>query len=56
LLQDSHRDIIPPNAARSEESGTFAAHANGETLCTEGDSLAAEILPQAIEVVCGEKD
>jgi len=36
--------------------GTFAAHADGETLCTEGNSIAAEILPQAIEVVCGGKD
>jgi diacylglycerol kinase (ATP) len=33
--------------------GTIAAHADGETLCTSADSLAVEILPQAIEVIAG---
>jgi diacylglycerol kinase (ATP) len=33
--------------------GTLAAHADGETLCTEGDWLSAEILPAALNVVCG---
>ncbi len=37
-------------------SGTFAAHADGETLCTQGTAIAAEILPRSIEVVCGGKD
>jgi diacylglycerol kinase (ATP) len=36
--------------------GTLTAHADGETLCTQGESLAAEILPQAIEVIYGGKD
>jgi diacylglycerol kinase (ATP) len=35
--------------------GSLAAHADGETLCTEADSLAVEILPQAIEMICGEE-
>jgi YegS/Rv2252/BmrU family lipid kinase len=36
--------------------GSLTAHADGETLCTEGESLAAEMLPQAIEVVYGGQD
>jgi diacylglycerol kinase family enzyme len=36
--------------------GSLTAHADGETLCTEGESLAAEILPQAMEVVFGGKE
>jgi diacylglycerol kinase (ATP) len=35
--------------------GSLAAHADGETLCTEGESLTVEILPQAIEVICDGK-
>jgi len=34
-------------------SGTLAAHADGETICTEADSLAVEILPQAVDVIVG---
>ncbi len=34
-------------------TGTIAAHADGETICTETDSLSAEILPQAIDVIVG---
>jgi diacylglycerol kinase (ATP) len=34
-------------------SGTIAAHADGETLCTEAGSLSAEILPRAIDVIVG---
>jgi YegS/Rv2252/BmrU family lipid kinase len=33
--------------------GRLAAHADGETLCTDGDELAAEILPAALEVIGG---
>jgi diacylglycerol kinase (ATP) len=33
--------------------GNLAAHADGETLCTESDVLTAEIFPSAIEVICG---
>jgi YegS/Rv2252/BmrU family lipid kinase len=36
--------------------GSLTAHADGETICTEGQSLAAEILPRAMEVVCDGKD
>jgi diacylglycerol kinase (ATP) len=36
--------------------GSLTAHADGETICIGGDSLAAEILPRAIDVVCGGKD
>jgi diacylglycerol kinase (ATP) len=34
-------------------TGALAAHADGETLCTEADSLAAEILPRAIDAIVG---
>jgi diacylglycerol kinase (ATP) len=34
-------------------TGTIAAHADGETLCTEADSLAVEILPRAVDVIVG---
>jgi diacylglycerol kinase (ATP) len=33
--------------------GSLAAHADGETLCPEGDVIAAEVIPSAIDVVCG---
>lgn len=33
--------------------GVLPAHADGETLCTEGKRLTMEILPRQIEVVCG---
>lgn len=36
--------------------GSLTAHADGETICTEGDSLTAEIIPQAIEAVSGGGD
>jgi diacylglycerol kinase (ATP) len=35
-------------------TGSIAAHADGETLCTETDTLSAEILPKAIDVIVGE--
>ena len=31
--------------------GTLPAHADGETLCTEGQKLELEIIPSAIEIV-----
>jgi diacylglycerol kinase (ATP) len=33
--------------------GTLAAHADGETLCTAGDSLTVDMLPKALEVIGG---
>jgi diacylglycerol kinase (ATP) len=33
--------------------GSLAAHADGETLCTEGDALAVEIFPAMLDVVGG---
>jgi len=35
--------------------GSLPAHADGETLCEEGESLAFEIVPQQIEVVVDEE-
>lgn len=32
--------------------GVLPAHADGETLCTEGEQLALEILPRQIQVLC----
>jgi len=36
------------------QRGSLPAHADGETLCTEGKSLTMRILPRQIEVVCRE--
>ncbi len=32
--------------------GSLPAHADGETLCTEGQQLKMEILPRQIEIIC----
>ena len=32
--------------------GVLPAHADGETLCTEGQQLAVELLPRQIEIIC----
>ncbi|MDH7484780.1 MAG: diacylglycerol kinase family lipid kinase [Anaerolineae bacterium] len=32
--------------------GVLPAHADGETLCTEGQQLTVELLPRQIEVIC----
>jgi hypothetical protein len=32
--------------------GVLPAHADGETLCTEGQQLTMELLPRQIEVIC----
>ena len=53
--QSSHKAII---TGRTETivvtalEGTLPAHADGETLCTEGQSLSIRILPRQIEMVC----
>jgi YegS/Rv2252/BmrU family lipid kinase len=33
--------------------GSLAAHADGETLCTDGENLSMEILPKALEIIGG---
>ena len=33
------------------EKGNLPAHADGETLCTEGQSLSLELLPSALEMI-----
>ena len=32
--------------------GVLPAHADGETLCTDGNQLSLELLPRQIELVC----
>jgi diacylglycerol kinase (ATP) len=32
--------------------GTLPAHADGETLCTEGQKLSMKIIPDALEIIC----
>ena len=34
--------------------GTLPAHADGETLCTEGKSLSMKIIPQVVEMICSQ--
>ena len=36
--------------------GSMPAHADGETLCTEGEQLSVEILPRQIEIICQKPD
>lgn len=36
----------------SAVEGSLPAHADGETLCTEGKQLAIEILPKRLELIC----
>ena len=36
--------------------GSLPAHADGETLCTEGQQLKMEILPRQIEIICQKAD
>lgn len=38
------------------EQGSLPAHADGETLCTEGESLDLELLPGAIEIIVPQTD
>lgn len=33
-------------------SGVLPAHADGETLCTDGNQLTIELLPQQLDVIC----
>ncbi len=52
--QAAHPAITTLRAARvtvTALAGSLPAHADGETLCTEGDRLSLELLPQQIEVV-----
>jgi diacylglycerol kinase (ATP) len=32
--------------------GSIPAHADGETLCTEGEQLSIELLPRQIQLIC----
>lgn len=36
--------------------GSIPAHADGETICTAGDELEIELIPQAIEVIKVEEE
>jgi YegS/Rv2252/BmrU family lipid kinase len=36
--------------------GSLPAHADGETLCTEGQQLQVEILPNQIQVICQQQE
>ena len=41
-----------PHIAVRALEGVLPAHADGETLCTEGNLLELEILPAALDIVC----
>jgi diacylglycerol kinase family enzyme len=36
-------------------NGVLPAHADGETLCTEGNELSIDLLKQPINILCGQK-
>lgn len=40
-----------PRVTVTALQGSLPAHADGETLCTEGDQLTLELLPQQLEVI-----
>ena len=53
--QASHPAITTLQAKRvvvTAQEGVLPAHADGETLCTEGERLSLELLPRQIELVC----
>lgn len=54
--QGTHRAIRTGRARRvvvTALEGSLAAHTDGETLCTQGERLAVEILPRQVELICG---
>ena len=53
--QASHEAIRMARTKRlvvTAEEGVLPAHADGETLCTDGRHLVMELLPKQIEIVC----
>ena len=53
--QASHPKIITGRTNKltvKAINGSLPAHADGETLCTEGKELVLEILPQQLEIIC----
>ena len=47
-------EIVAPRARRVEVTalrGTLPAHADGETLCEQGERLVMEIVPQKLDVL-----
>jgi len=54
--QATHHAITTGRTQRvviSAVEGVLPAHADGETLCTEGQQLTIELLPRQLEVICG---
>jgi YegS/Rv2252/BmrU family lipid kinase len=45
-----------PSIVVTALEGSLPAHADGETLCTEGQQLKMEILPRQIEIICSQQD
>ena len=45
-----------PSIVVTALEGSLPAHADGETLCTEGQQLKMEILPRQIEIICPQQD
>jgi diacylglycerol kinase (ATP) len=50
-IQRIHTQALQVTALR----GVLPAHADGETLCTDGSELVAELLPRQIELICEPK-
>lgn len=54
--QSEHPAILTVRTGQlsvTARAGVLPAHADGETLCTEGTQLTIELLPRALEVVTG---
>jgi diacylglycerol kinase family enzyme len=50
--QPSIQTVQTSGVLASALEGTLPAHADGETLCTHGQQLALELLPQRLELIC----
>jgi diacylglycerol kinase (ATP) len=60
FMKGTQRDHPAIHFARSTKvsitaiEGTLPAHADGETLCTEGKKLSMKIIPQVVEIICSQ--
>ena len=57
--QATQKPITTGKASRivvSAVEGVLPAHADGETLCTDGKRLEVELLPRQIEIICQEPE
>lgn len=57
--QATHQAITTAQAQRvvvTALEGVLPAHADGETICTEGRKLTLELLPRQLELLCDQRE